>query len=214
MKRIVLSFGICAGLIVISACSSSTTQQGAQRDLTGTMWDVTTFMGQDLVPGSTITIEFAADGKLSGSSGCNRYAGAYKTDGDTILISSPLASTMMACSQEVMDQETAYLKALGDVRTFSATNDQLTLKDASGKELMLYKVQSQDLAGTSWEVIGYNNGKQAVTSVLAGSTLTAEFGKDGVLSGKGGCNDYNGPYVVTGNKIKIGPILSTRIACA
>ena len=214
MKKVFFTFGVCAGLLILAACSSSGSQQGSQLDLTGSMWSVSTFMDQALVPGSGITIEFTSDGKVSGSSGCNLYAGVYKTDGNSIVISSPMASTMMACSQEIMDQESAYLKALGDARTFTATKDQLTLKDASGKNLAVYEVQSQDLAGSSWEVTGYNNGKQAVTSVLAGSTITAEFGKDGVLSGKGGCNDYSGPYVVTGNKIKIGPLVSTRMACA
>lgn len=214
MKKILFALGFGAGLLILSACSSSAGQQGDQRDLTGTMWSLTTFMDKGLVPGSGITIEFASEGKVSGSSGCNRYAGVYKTDGNSIVISSPLASTMMACPQEIMDQETAYLKALGDVKTYTATKDQLTLLDASGKTLMVYEAQSQELAGTSWEVTGYNNGQQAVTSVLAGSTLTAQFGKDGVLSGKSGCNDYNGPYVVTGNKIKIGPLASTRMACA
>jgi heat shock protein HslJ len=78
---------------------------------------------------------------------------------------------------------------------------------------LVYKAQSQDLGGTSWDVIGYNNGKQAVTSVLAGTTLTADFGKDGKLSGNSGCNTYNGTYTTTGNQIKIGPLATTRMAC-
>jgi heat shock protein HslJ len=121
---------------------------------------------------------------------------------------------MMACAQEIMDQENAYLKALGEVKTFSVNGEQLNLNDANNKNLLVYKAQSQDLAGTSWEVTGYNNGKQAVTSVLAGVTLTAEFGRDGALSGNSGCNSYNGPYTVTGDQIKIGPLASTRKACA
>jgi heat shock protein HslJ len=79
---------------------------------------------------------------------------------------------------------------------------------------LVYKAQTQDLAGTSWEVISYNNGKQAVTSVLAGSSITAEFGKDGTLSGNSGCNSYNGSYTINGNQITIGPLASTRMACS
>jgi heat shock protein HslJ len=119
----------------------------------------------------------------------------------------------MACAQEIMDQESAYLRALGEVNTLTVAGDQLTLNDANKKGILVYKAQSQDLAGTSWEVISYNNGKQAVTSVLAGSTITAQFGEDGTLSGNSGCNTYNGSYTVTGNRIKIGPLASTRMAC-
>ena len=43
-------------------------------------------------------------------------------------------------------------------------------------------------------MIGYNNGKQAVVSVTPGTTLTANFGADGMLSGGAGCNDYAASY--------------------
>jgi heat shock protein HslJ len=78
---------------------------------------------------------------------------------------------------------------------------------------MTYKSQSQDLAGTSWEVIGVNNGQQAVISTLPDTTITADFGEDGTLSGNSGCNTYNGPYTVDGNQITIGPLSSTMMAC-
>ena len=91
--------------------------------------------------------------------------------------------------------------------------DTLTLAGADGKTLASYKAQSQDLAGTNWEVVGYNNGKQAVTSVLLNTTITASFGKDGNLTGNAGCNDYNGPYKVDGNKVTIGPLASTMKFC-
>jgi heat shock protein HslJ len=38
--------------------------------------------------------------------------------------------------------------------------------------------------------------------------------KDGTLSGNAGCNEYSGPYTVTGNQIKIGPLTSTMMACS
>jgi heat shock protein HslJ len=71
-----------------------------------------------------------------------------------------------------------------------------------------------DLAGTSWEATGYTDGSQAVTSVLAGTSITANFGEDGTLTGNSGCNDYSGPYKVTGNQIGIGPLSSTKKACS
>ncbi|HWU36604.1 MAG TPA: META domain-containing protein, partial [Candidatus Acidoferrum sp.] len=79
--------------------------------------------------------------------------------------------------------------------------------------ILVYQAQSQDLAGTSWVATGYNNGKQAVTSVMAGTRITADFGK-GILSGNSGCNDYNGSYTASGGQIKIGPMASTMKTCA
>jgi heat shock protein HslJ len=212
MKVIFFSLGLCVGLFILAACASAS--QGGEGDLTASAWNLSLLMDQPLVPGSSITAQFTTDGKVGGSAGCNQYSGMYKTSGNNIQISSPLASTMMACAQELMDQESAYLKALGDVQSFKIVGDTLTLSDANQKSVLVYKAQSQELAGTAWEVIGYNNGKQAVTSVLATTTLTAEFGKDGSLSGNSGCNTYKGTYTVTGDQIKIGPLATTRMACS
>jgi heat shock protein HslJ len=212
MKVICISLGLCAGMLILAACTS--TSQGGAGDLTGQVWVLSAITDQSLVPGSSITALFTSDGKVGGSAGCNQYSGAYKTSGDNLQISSPLASTMMACAQELMDQESAYLKALGEVQTFKVAGDTLTLRDANQKSALVYKAQSQDLAGTSWEVISYNNGKQAVTSVLATTTLTAEFGKDGNLTGNSGCNTYKGTYTAAGGRITIGPLATTRMACS
>jgi heat shock protein HslJ len=69
------------------------------------------------------------------------------------------------------------------------------------------------LPGSSWVVTGYNNGKQAVVSTLSGTDLTANFGADGTLSGNGGCNEYSATYQIEGDKISIGPAVSTKKAC-
>jgi heat shock protein HslJ len=213
MKRTLLIIGLGAGLLVLAACASPGSQQGGGGDLTGKVWALSQLMGKPLVAGSGISAEFTADGKISGSAGCNRYSGTYTVSGNNITIASPLATTMMACEQAVMDQESAYLKALGDAKTYAVSGSQLTLSDANNTVLATYNAQTQDLAGTSWEAIGYNNGKQAVVSVMAGTTITANFGTDGNLSGNAGCNDYNGSYKVTGNQISIGPIASTQKYC-
>ncbi len=214
MKRITVCLRLCAGLFILAACTPFTSKQGSVADLIGSVWNLTSLTDKGLVPDVNISIKFTTDGKVGGSSGCNQYSGTYSASGNNLQISSPLASTMMACAQEIMDQESAYLKALGEVKTFTVAGDQLTLNDSNKKGILVYQAQSQDLGGTSWEAIGYNNGKQAVTSVLEGSTITADFGEDGTLSGNSGCNNYKGSYTVTGNQIKIGPLASTRMACS
>jgi heat shock protein HslJ len=213
MAKSFLSFGVCAGLFLITACALSPSQQSGVGDLAGPVWSLSTLSDQDLVPDTSITARFTLDGKVSVSAGCNLYSGTFTNSGNSIQISSPLASTLMACSPEIMEQENSYLTILGEVRAFTVAGDQLTLSDGNNKILLVYNAQSQELSGTSWEATGYNNGRQAVTSVLAGSTITAEFGKDGNLSGNSGCNSYNGTYKVTGSQIEIGPLASTRMAC-
>ncbi len=212
MNKSWLVISICVGMMILAACASSGTQQGG--DLTGKVWALTELMGKPLVAGTGISAEFTADGMVSGSAGCNRYNGTYTVSGSNITFSSPMASTLMMCEQAVMDQESTYLNALGEAKAFALSGDQLTLTGGDGSKLAVYKAQSQDLAGTDWEVTAYNNGQQAVVGALEGTALTASFGEDGSLSGNSGCNQFTGPYTVDGNQITIGPLASTMMMCS
>ena len=212
MKKTILVFCLSVGIIILAACASSSSQEGGGGELTGQVWVLTAIGGKAPLENTGISAQFNSDGSLSGSAGCNQYNGKYTTSGSSISITG-LNNTMMACAQPVMDQESAYLTALADAKTYTVQGDNLTLSGADGKTLVSYKAQSQDLAGTNWEVVGYNNGKEAVVSVLLNTSITASFGKDGTLSGNAGCNEYSGQYTVTGNQIKIGPLTSTMKAC-
>lgn len=212
MNKNWLVLGFCVGIMILTACTSSGAQQGG--DLTGKVWALTELMGKAPLAGTGISAEFTADGTVAGSAGCNRYSGTYTVSGGNITFSTQMAMTMMMCEQPVMDQESAYMQALGEAKTFAVNGDQLTLTGGDGTKLAVYKAQSQDLAGTTWEVTAFNNGKQAVIGVLEGTTLTASFGKDGALSGNSGCNDFNGPYKVNGDQITIGPLASTMKMCS
>jgi heat shock protein HslJ len=212
MKNILFSVGLCSMLLFLAACGSSGSQNGGG-DLTGQVWGLTALLGQPLVSGTGLSAQFTTDGKVSGSAGCNQYTGKYTTSGNSITFDPSIMSTAMACEQAVMDQEQVYLKMLPEVKTYEVKGNQLTFFGADNKVLATYKAETQDLAGTDWNVIGYNNGKQAVVSVINGTTLTASFGKDGKLSGNSGCNKYNGTYTVDGNKVTIGTLASTMMFC-
>ena len=180
--------------------------------LDGTSWTLTTLNGQPALPDTTVTLNFAA-GKAAGSDGCNSYNTGYTADGTHIKFNQPMATTMMACPDPIMNQAGAYQTVLGQAVTYKADAKQLALFDAGGKELAMFAVQSSDLAGTSWVTIFYNNGKQAVVSVALGTEITANFGADGKLSGSSGCNTYAAAYETSGPTIKIGPAASTMMAC-
>jgi putative lipoprotein len=47
----------------------------------------------------------------------------------------------------------------------------------------------------------------------AGVKIEVEFQPDGRITGSGGCNRFFGGYAVSGNRIKIGPLASTRKGC-
>ncbi len=181
--------------------------------LTANAWTLSTLLGKAPLATTELTAEFTAAGSVSGSAGCNHYNGHYTSSGSTLRITS-LISTQMACATKIMGQESVFLKALASARSYAVSGTALTLRSAAGKTLMTFKAQSQALAGTSWNVTAYNNGKQGFDSVLPTPKLTAVFGKDGNLTGFAGCNSYNATYKATAPKISIGPVASTRKECA
>jgi heat shock protein HslJ len=114
-----------------------------------------------------------------------------------------------------MEQETAYLSALQSATAYEIQGDELTLTGAEGQRLATYTVsEGTPLIGTMWEAIRYNNGKEAVVSLVIGTEVTAIFGEDGSLSGSAGCNNYMTSYQVEGDSISIGPAATTRKFCA
>jgi heat shock protein HslJ len=85
-----------------------------------------------------LTATFAEDGTLSGSGGCNTFNAGYTVEGADGLTIGPIASTRMACEQEIMDAEAAYFAALENVATYEASGDTLTLRDADGATQVTY----------------------------------------------------------------------------
>ena len=84
------------------------------------------------------------DGSVSGSGGCNRFAGSYTFDGSRIAISQ-MAVTSMACTDDgVMVREAAFLKALITARQAEATHLTLVLKDETGAELLALQRRDWD----------------------------------------------------------------------
>lgn len=65
-----------------------------------------------------------------------------------------------------------------------------------------------DLAGTSWVLQNV-----AGRPVLEDMRSTLAFRPNGQIAGLGGCNGYTGTATVTGERITIGPLATTKMAC-
>ena len=82
--------------------------------------------------GAGLSLELAPDGAVKGTTGCNRFAGTADLDAGVIQLGG-LAVTEMACLEpERMQRETAWLKALGEVRQFVAAPEGLWLMREDG----------------------------------------------------------------------------------
>jgi heat shock protein HslJ len=153
-------------------------------------------------------------GRLSGSTGCNRVMGAYRLDGDRLSCESRSATTMMACPPPLMAQEQAVLAAFEQAANFGIEEGRLRIADDDGRTLLvLSEYRPVPLLGTDWRLTWYNNGRQAIVTVLQGTDTLLRLHDDGRLEGKA-CNNYRGTFEVEGDQLRAtGPIASTRMAC-
>jgi heat shock protein HslJ len=104
--------------------------------LDGSSWTLVEGAGIATPDSVSLTIAFEA-GRVSGSGGCNRFTGSYREEGTSISLGT-LASTRMACAEEIMRAESAYFSALESASSWSATSDELVLADVSGRALLRY----------------------------------------------------------------------------
>jgi heat shock protein HslJ len=107
------------------------------QELAGTSWRATGINNgkggvASLVQGSEVTLAFGADGRVAGSAGCNNFTGGYTAEGTSVRFG-PAATTRKMCAGEgVMEQEAAFLTALGTVASAEQEGDRLRLRTEDG----------------------------------------------------------------------------------
>jgi len=189
--------------------------------LNGSGWTLTGYVHNgtpaEALIGTTVTLDFGDDGHITGSAGCNHYFASYEVKGTTITIGQAGSTEMYCGTPGVMDQESAYLILLGQAKTIAIKGDKLTLSDAKGTAILTFAKTippaQEPLVGTTWTLESFHTA-DAVSSVLAGTTITAVFGADGSVSGSAGCNRYFASYNVTGTSLSISSVGSTKMACS
>ena len=82
------------------------------------------------VPGSAPTAVFRLI-QVSGDTGCNNFSGPYTTNGNVAAIG-PLATTRLACPEDLTLQETQLLAAFQGVARVESRGAQLALQDRNG----------------------------------------------------------------------------------
>jgi heat shock protein HslJ len=106
--------------------------------LEGTSWDVISYNNgrggvTSVIIGTEITANFAEDGQLSGSSGCNTYTATYESEDEAISIGPPgLTRQFCAEPEGVMEQESEYLAALQTAATYRIEGNSMNMRTADG----------------------------------------------------------------------------------
>lgn len=120
-------------IAVLTACGGP--DATAPRD---TAWKLESLTGNDVLAGTTITLEFSGD-QISGSAGCNHYGGSYKTSGDSLSIGDVFA-TEMGCPEPkgILEQEQAFLTALRAAAKVQVAGDRLEVRDQTGAQVLIF----------------------------------------------------------------------------
>jgi heat shock protein HslJ len=179
-----------------------------------------------LVPGVSISETFGPDGRISGTDGCNQHSGTYMVSGSQLQVGPALASTMMACELQVMDQASTYTRILVSPATWQVSGGRLTIQ--AGQSILVYVKQVPTAPTTaattappvlsivgSWDVtsINYQSGGSSVTKSPPDAKIYAIFGSDGTVQGFAGCNDYAAGYTTNGSSMTVSDMIQTLMSC-
>lgn len=137
--------------MVVSGCATSSgtsntvdDTQTANEALVGTYWKLMTLDGQPVAVADNqreAHLILGEDGRVSGSTGCNRLMGSYRLEGDTLTFSR-LASTRMACPGDMARLEQAWLAALSETAHYSIADQSLELQNAEDRALAELKANA------------------------------------------------------------------------
>ena len=207
--RPLFTFAAAAGLLLLAglpllaaACGtssggSSSDGSGGVQALEGKLWTATQIDGvaEVLPAGQFASTAAFKDGAVGGSGAVNSYRAAYTASDDgSIEIKQP-ASTLMAGPPKANEQERAFFTALTQAQRFEVSGQTLKLY-GSGDTLLVTFAETKpvSLTGTTWKATAYNNGKDALVSLVADSEITAVFSEDGKLGGTASINNYSTTY--------------------
>lgn len=186
--------------------------QAAGSALGGTSWVLSTLDGQLPLPSTSPSLQLGEDGSATGSDGCNRFSTTFTASRSTITFE-PAATTMMACPPAVATQAENFMAALNAANRYQLRGGQLILLDGN-TVLATFVAAKEDLAGTTWLVTGYNNGREAVVSPLLGTDIIINLDDANLISGNAGCNDFFAQVQASDGVIEIDGVGSTRRLCS
>jgi heat shock protein HslJ len=120
-------------------------EEPGPNDLAGTSWTLAEMNGSAPVAGTQITLTFQ-ETDLGGMA-CNSYGGSYSASGGTLAVGE-IVSTMMACTgpEGIMEQEAAYLAALGGATHYALSGGQLALGSDADPSALVFTAGAPEVS--------------------------------------------------------------------
>ena len=140
VQRFTLALLVLMSVAVLALGQTGRGMSTDQSVLTGIDWRLVSLGSAgaetDVITGTTVTIKFGEDGRVSGSTGCNSYGGTYEVHGDNITFSR-IVSTRRAClDQNANEQEHRFLSTLETASRFRLSSNRLTILSDRGRSVL------------------------------------------------------------------------------
>jgi heat shock protein HslJ len=196
--------------------------QDTTAGLGGTSWRLVKFQGGDgltLRPDdkAKYTIAFGTDGRLSARIDCNRGRGTWKSSGPPQLELGPLALTRAKCPPGSLYD--GIVKRWPYVRSYVMKDGHLFLSLMADGGIYEFEPVSQEeragaesLENTYWKLMYLGDAPVAAAPrqhephlILNSATRLA--------GGSGGCNRFSGSYKLNGDRLSLGSMTATMMAC-
>jgi heat shock protein HslJ len=120
---------------------------GLPSGMAGVTWELVAFQRApqniENTTGEGLTIQFDANGTLSGFGGCNAYNASYHLGAGQSITIDRLVSTLKACIRPVMNTETDYFGALGTITDYQFDGAHLQLNFGGGQGQLTYITNTQ-----------------------------------------------------------------------
>lgn len=206
-----LLLAVATGAFIMTGCASS----GHGKSSLYGDWIVTELKsGGSAVkmPSVSTTIAFEKNSPIvSGFSGVNNFSGSVSL-GDGTISFGTIAVTMMAGAPEDERFEYAYLDVLKQAKTFSLSQDTLTIAVDQNNYVKFYRHMLQN---TAWLLSAMSDGNAVVSVSMSDSEAPSiAFDSNDNVSGFTGVNQMMGNYIAHSEHrtIKFGDIGTTRMA--
>jgi len=208
--------------LLLTACAAGTSSSPPashtpQGDLAGHSFvgDQVSVNGarKQLAKGTTIHVTFSPRA-IAASAGCNQMSGPATWQDGTLHVGD-LAMTQIGCEKPLMRQDDWLSGFLSSAPTWKQSGATLTLT-GNGTVITLtdkeIAMPDTTLTGRTWRLTTTTDGDVG-GSVPSGVTSTLQFGDDGRVQVRPGCNTGNGSYTVASDSITFGAIAVTMMAC-
>lgn len=216
-----LTFGVVVAILVLTTtgCGSDTADTRSetaglpdvQQEIEAEAWELDPSDSSiELPDGAEAT--FAVEGDTaSGVGPCNAYAGRFALDDHSVAIG-PLAGTLIACEQPLMDAQDAFMAALEKVDTLELPDDRLLLTGPDDVRLAFEAQDRRSAILGAWNVVQVAT-TDAVTGVVDGSGPMLTFSESGDVAVVTGCNDGGAGWELAGGQLTFDPGFFTVASC-